>query len=73
MEMSTDTILKALQGLLKNHSDGLAITELQIKLYHDFNLQLSYKLIENVIFRYHALFVDADGKWKLRDVIRSGQ
>lgn len=66
MEMSTDTILHALQSLLTNHTEGLAITELQIKLYQDFSLQLSYKSIENVIFRYPALFVDADGKWKLR-------
>ena len=65
--MSTDTILSALQKLLERYSDGLPITELQIRLYRDFKLQLSYKVIESTIFRYPSLFVDADGKWKLRN------
>jgi hypothetical protein len=64
--MSTDAILSALQNLLGHYDDGLPITELQIKLYQDFKLQLSYKTIENTIFRYPGLFVDAEGKWKLR-------
>jgi len=64
--MSADTILSALQKLLERYSDGLPITELQIRLYRDFKLQLSYKVIESTIFRYPSLFVDADGKWKLR-------
>ena len=64
--MSADTILLALQKLLERYSDGLPITELQIRLYRDFKLQLSYKVIESTIFRYPSLFVDADGKWKLR-------
>ena len=65
--MSADTILSALQKLLERYSDGLPITELQIRLYRDFKLQLSYKVIESTIFRYPSLFVDADGKWKLRN------
>jgi len=65
--MSTDTILSALQKLLERYRDGLPITDLQIRLYRDFKLQLSYKVIESTIFRYPSLFVDADGKWKLRN------
>ena len=64
--MSANTILQALQNLLAQKSEGLAITELQIKMFQEFKLQLSYKEIENVIFQHPGLFVDADGKWKLR-------
>ncbi|HEX9896892.1 MAG TPA: hypothetical protein VGA85_04425 [Dehalococcoidales bacterium] len=64
--MSTDAVLSALQNLLGRYGDGLPITELQIKLYQSFKLQLSYKVIESTIFRYPGLFVDSDGKWKLR-------
>jgi hypothetical protein len=64
--MSTDAVLLALQNLLGRYSDGLPITELQIKLYQNFKLQVSYKIIENTIFRNPGLFVDSDGKWKLR-------
>ena len=64
--MSTDVVLKSLQDLLGRYSEGLPITELQIKLYQNFKLQLSYKVIENTIFRYPGLFADSDGKWKLR-------
>lgn len=65
--MSTDAVLSAIQKLLERYSDGLAITELQIRLYKDFKLQLSYKTIESAIFRYPGLFADAEGKWKLRE------
>jgi hypothetical protein len=64
--MSTDAVLTALQNLLGRYSEGLPITELQIKLYQNFKLQLSYKIIESTIFRYPSLFVDSDGQWKLR-------
>jgi hypothetical protein len=64
--MSTDAVLSALQNLLGRYGDGLPITELQIKLYQNFKLQLSYKVIENTIFRNPSLFADSDGKWKLR-------
>lgn len=64
--MSTDTVLSALQNLLGRYNNGLPITELQLKLYQDYKLQLSYKTIESTIFRYPGLFVDEDGKWKLR-------
>jgi hypothetical protein len=64
--MSTDTVLSALQNLLGRNGEGLSITELQIKLYQNLKLQLSYKAIESTIFRYPGLFVDSDGKWKLR-------
>lgn len=64
--MDTDKILSALQHLLDIYKDGLPITEIQIKLFHEFKLQLSYKMIENTIFQHPGLFVDSDGKWKLR-------
>ncbi len=64
--MSTDAVLKSLQDLLGRNGEGLSITELQIKLYQNLKLQLSYKTIESTIFRYPGLFVDSDGKWKLR-------
>jgi hypothetical protein len=64
--MNIDQVLSALQHLLVVYKDGLTITEIQIKLFHEFKLQLSYKTIEGTIFRYPGLFVDSDGKWKLR-------
>ena len=64
--MSADAVLTALKHLLTHYREGLPITELQIKLYQDYKLQLSYKTIESTIFRNPGLFVDADGKWKLR-------
>jgi hypothetical protein len=64
--LSTDNVLQALQDLLARNSDGLSVIELQTQVYHNFKLQLSYKVIENTIFRYPGLFVDAEGKWKLR-------
>ncbi len=64
--MSTDQLLTALQHLLDIYQDGLPITEIQVKLFHEFKLQLSYKAIENTIFQNPGLFVDSDGKWKLR-------
>lgn len=65
--MSTDEVLPALQHLLGVYTDGLPITDIQIKLFHEFKLQLSYKTIESTIFRYPGKFVDSDGKWKLRN------
>lgn len=64
--MSTDAVLQSLQGLLSKNTEGLATTEIQIKIFQESKLQVSYKTIENVIFKYPSLFVDVEGKWKLR-------
>ena len=64
--MRNDALTPALQTLLARVPGGITIPELQIRLYREFTLQVSYKEIENSFFRHPDLFSEEDGRWRLR-------
>lgn len=64
--MKNDSLLTMLQSLLKQFPDGLSVPELQIKLYANFRLKLSYRDIESGFFSFPELFREEEGRWALR-------
>ena len=64
--MNNDSILPMLQNLFKQFPDGLSVPELQIKMYTNFKLKLSYRDIESEFFRSPELFREDEGKWALK-------
>jgi len=64
--MKTDELLQALQTVLNRHPEGLAIPELQVRLYKEADYKLSYQEIENTFFRFPYAFREEDGRWRAR-------
>jgi hypothetical protein len=64
--MENGSLLPKLQNMLKQYPDGLSVQELQVKLYSNFKLKLSYKDIESVFVRNLDLFHEEEGRWALK-------
>ena len=68
--MTTNSIqlVKHLQQLLGETTDGLAVQDMQQMLWERFRLKLSYRDIEQALIRNSELFSEQDWKWVNRRI-----
>jgi hypothetical protein len=67
--MANVTPLEAIQKLLGSLPEGEAVENLQVPLYTNFGLKLSYHAIEDVFLNNTGLFSQEDGRWIIRKEI----
>ena len=68
MTTNSTQLVKHLQRLLGETTDGLAVQDMQQLLWERFRLKLSYHDIEQALIRNSELFNEQDWKWVNRSV-----
>ncbi len=68
MTTNSTQLVKHLQQLLGETTDGLAVQAIQQMLWERFRLKLSYRDIEQALIRNSELFSEQDWKWVNRRV-----
>jgi hypothetical protein len=68
MTTNSTQLVKHLQQLLGETTDGLAVQAIQQMLWERFRLKLSYRDIEQALIHNSELFNEQDWKWVNRSV-----